>query len=45
MKENANEKLNKWLNNMRDLTEEEEQSCSNALEKMSEKTGLKIFKE
>lgn len=36
MKENANQKLKKWLENMRDLTEDEEKVCSKALENMSE---------
>lgn len=40
MKQNANEKLKKWLDNMRDLTEEEEKACSKALERISE-----IYKE
>lgn len=36
MKESANQKLKKWLDNMRDLTEDEEKACSKALENMSE---------
>lgn len=53
MKENANEKLVKWMafgykldiSKMRDLTKDEEESCSKALENMSEKTSIKLFED
>lgn len=52
-KENANDKLVKWLgfgfnldtSKMRGLNEDEEEACSKALENVSEKTGIKLFED